>query len=80
METARRRANAVAMKISARNQIKGRVTAVRTGSIMAEVEVSIDPAALTAVITKNSVEALGLKEGDEVTVIIKSTEVMVGKD
>jgi molybdopterin-binding protein len=68
------------MKISARNQIRGRVTAVRTGSIMAEVEIAIDAAALTAVITKTSVDGLALREGDEVTVIVKSTEVMVGKE
>ena len=67
------------MEISARNQIKGRVTAVRPGTIMAEVEVTIEPAALTAVITRASVEHLGLKPGDEVTVIVKSTEVMIGK-
>ena len=68
------------MKISARNQIPGKITAVRTGSIMAEVEVAIDPAHITAAITRGSVEHLGLKEGDEVIVVIKSTEVMVGKE
>jgi molybdopterin-binding protein len=67
------------MEISARNQVKGRVKAVRTGSIMAEVEVEVDAADLTAVITKGSVERLGLKAGDSVTVIIKSTEVLIGK-
>ncbi len=67
------------MEISARNQIKGRIGAVRTGSIMAEVEVTIDAADITAVITRGSVEKLGLKEGDAVTVIVKSTEVMIGK-
>ena len=46
---------------------------------MAEVEVSVDATDLTAVITKNSVERLKLAEGDAVTVIIKSTEVMVAK-
>ncbi len=46
---------------------------------MAEVALQIEPAELTAVITRGSVERLELKEGDEVTVIIKSTEVMVGK-
>ncbi|MBD5634301.1 MAG: TOBE domain-containing protein [Candidatus Eremiobacteraeota bacterium] len=68
------------MKLSARNQIKGRITAVRTGSIMAEVEVAIDPGQITAAITRGSVENLDLKEGDEVVVVIKSTEVMVGKE
>jgi molybdopterin-binding protein len=71
---------AYGMKLSARNQITGRVTAVRTGSIMAEVEVAIEPATITAAITRGSVESLGLAEGDEVVVVIKSTEVMVGKE
>jgi molybdopterin-binding protein len=73
-------AKASDMKISARNQIPGKITAVRTGSIMAEVEVAIDPAHITAAITRGSVEHLQLKEGDEVIVVIKSTEVMVGKE
>lgn len=67
------------MEISARNQLRGRVTSVRTGTIMAEVAIAIEPADLTAVITGASVSRLGLQEGDEVTVIIKSTDVMLGK-
>jgi molybdopterin-binding protein len=67
------------LKLSARNQLRGRITAVRTGAIMAEVEVAIEAADVTAVITRHSVENLGLVEGDTVTVIIKSTEVMVAK-
>lgn len=46
---------------------------------MAEVAIAIEPADLTAVITGASVSRLGLQEGDEVTVIIKSTDVMLGK-
>ncbi len=67
------------MEISARNQVRGVVKAVRTGTIMAEVEVAVEPADLTAVITKGSVDRLGIKEGDSVLVIIKSTEVLIGK-
>jgi len=67
------------MEISARNQVPGRVKAVRTGSIMAEVEVEVAASDLTAVITKASVERLGLKEGDSVVVIVKSTEVLIAK-
>jgi molybdopterin-binding protein len=67
------------MEISARNQIRGRVTDVHGGEIMAEVEVEIDPATITAAITAASVKRLGLKVGDHVTVIIKSTEVLIGK-
>ena len=67
------------MEISARNQIRGRVTAVSTGGVMAEVEVAIEAATVTAAITAGSVERLGLKEGDSVVVIVKATEVMIGK-
>jgi molybdopterin-binding protein len=67
------------MELSARNQIRGRVKSVRTGSIMAEVEVEVEASEITAAITKSSVERLGLKQGDDVVVIIKSTEVIVGK-
>jgi molybdopterin-binding protein len=67
------------MELSARNQLTGRVTGVKTGAIMAEVAVDIEPAPVTATITRASVERLGLKDGDRVTVIIKSTEVMIGK-
>jgi len=67
------------MEISARNQIRGRVTNIHNGEVMAEVEVEIDPATITAAITAASVRRLGLNEGDHVTVIIKSTEVLIGK-
>ncbi len=46
---------------------------------MAEVDVEIDPSSVVAAITKSSVERLGLEAGDSVTVIVKSTEVMIGK-
>ena len=67
------------MQISARNQLRGRVTGVKTGAIMAEVEVTIEPATVTAVITKSSVDNLAIEPGDAVVVIIKSTDVIVGK-
>jgi molybdopterin-binding protein len=46
---------------------------------MAEVTVEVDAGEVVAAITRGSVESLGLKAGDRVTVIIKSTEVMIGK-
>ncbi len=67
------------MEISARNQIKGRVKSVSPGAVMAEVEVDIVPATITAAITASSVQRLGLKEGDNVVVIVKATEVIIGK-
>ncbi len=67
------------MEISARNQLQGTVTAVTLGTVMAEVIVDIGGQEVVAVITRSSVERLGVKQGDRVTVIIKSTEVMIGK-
>jgi molybdopterin-binding protein len=67
------------VELSARNQFKGRVTGVNLGAIMAEVLVDIEPSSVAAAITRASVERLGLKAGDSVTVIVKATEVMIGK-
>jgi len=67
------------MKLSARNQLRGRVTAVKSGVVMAEVEVQIEPGQVVAAITDTSREHLELEVGDEVTVVIKSTEVLIAK-
>ena len=67
------------MELSARNQLKGKVKSVRTGQIMAEVVVSVGANEIVAAITRDSVERLALKLGDDVTVVIKATEVMVAK-
>lgn len=67
------------MQLSARNQLKGAVKSVKTGSIMAEVVLDVAGQEIVAEITKASVERLQLKTGDQVTAIIKSTEVMIGK-
>ena len=68
------------MKLSARNQLNGKITNVELGAVIANVKIEItEPDTITAVITKESAEKLGLTEGDEVTAIIKSTEVIVGK-
>ena len=69
------------MELSARNQLKGKVESVTTGQVMASIKIKVeDPKTITAVITKESVEKLDIKEGDYITAIIKSTEVIVGKD
>jgi molybdopterin-binding protein len=68
------------MELSARNQIRGTVKAIVLGAVMAEVTVDIgNGQTITAAITRNSVERMNLAEGDDVVVIIKATEVMVGK-
>jgi molybdopterin-binding protein len=67
------------MEISARNQLRGRVTAISLGGVMAEVRIQVGPHEIVSVITRASAEGLGLQTGDEVVAIIKSTEVMIGK-
>jgi molybdopterin-binding protein len=68
------------MQLSARNQFQGTVKSVLLGGVMAEVVVDVGGQEFVSVITRTSSERLALKEGDTVTVIIKSTEVMVAKD
>jgi molybdopterin-binding protein len=70
----------VDMELSARNQLKGTITAIELGAVMADITVDIGSnQTLASAITKSSVERLGLKVGDSVVVIIKATEVMIGK-
>jgi molybdate transport system regulatory protein len=65
------------MEISARNKLKGTVTSVKLGTVMSEVVVDVGGQPIVAVITRDSAEGLGLKEGDPVTVVVKSTDVML---
>jgi len=68
------------LKLSARNRFKGKVVAVEKGVITAKVKVEVKmPVTITAVITKEAVEDLDIKIGDEVEAIMKSTEVMIAK-
>jgi len=67
------------MELSARNQLDGEVVSVKSGSVMAEVEVRVEAGTVVAAITDSSAKRLGLRSGDRVKVIIKATEVMIGK-
>ncbi len=67
------------MKITARNQLRGVVTSIKLGGVMAEVVVKVGENEIVSVVTRTSVEDLGLVKGDEVTAIIKSTEVMLAQ-
>jgi len=67
------------MELSARNQLSGTIKSVKSGAVMAEITVSVDAGLVTAAITDASREQMGLKEGDEVAVVFKSTEVMIAK-
>ena len=68
------------MKISARNQMKGKVLNIEEGDLIAKVKIQVEPATITAVITAEAVQSLDIKENDKVMAIIKATEVMIGKE
>jgi len=67
------------MEISARNQLRGQVTDIKLGGVMAEVRVQVGQSEIVSVITRGAAEALGIKVGDEVVAIVKATAVMLGK-
>lgn len=69
------------MKISARNQLKGRITRIVHGPVGAEVTVSVAGGAeIVSVITESSARDLGLKEGQDVYAVIKASSVMIATD
>jgi molybdopterin-binding protein len=68
------------LRLSARNQLVGTVSAISVGEVMATVRATLgDGQNITAAITTESVRELDLVVGDEVVVVVKSTEVMIGK-
>ena len=68
------------MKLSARNQIKGKVVDVKKGATTSHVRIDVGHGVvITSSITNEAVDDLGLKVGDDATAIIKASDVMVGK-
>jgi molybdopterin-binding protein len=68
------------MPLSARNQLPGVIEEIQLGSIMARIVVKVGANLIESVITRQSAEEMGLKKGDSVRVVVKSTEVMIQKD
>ena len=72
---------AVGLKLSARNRLKGVVEEVEKGAVAAKVRIRISmPVEVTALISKEAVEELDIQVGDKVEAVIKATEVMVAKE
>ena len=65
------------MKLSARNQIPARITAIHAGEAIANVELDANGVRLVASITVEAVQQLGLAEGANVTAVIKASDVIV---
>ena len=68
------------MSISARNHLKGKITDVKLGDVMAHITIKVGQNVIESVITRQSAEEMGLRKGDMVTAVVKATEVMVSKD
>lgn len=68
------------MKISARNQLKGTVTAVEKGPVSSKVKIDVGGGTIiTSTVTSETVEELGLVIGDSVVAIVKASDVLIGK-
>ncbi len=68
------------MSISARNHLKGKITGLKLGDVMAHVTIKVGQNIIESVITRQSAEEMNLKKGDTVTAVVKATEVMVSKE
>jgi molybdopterin-binding protein len=68
------------MSISARNKLKGKISEIKLGDVMAEVTIRVGQNIIDAIITRRSAEELNLNKGDAVVAVIKATEVMVSKE
>jgi molybdopterin-binding protein len=69
----------MALQVSARNQLPGKVVSVKLGNVMAQIDLQVGDNHVVAAITRESALELNLQEGDEVIALIKSTDVMIGK-
>lgn len=68
------------MKLSARNQISGKIVSITPGAVNGSIKVDIGGGnIITANITEEAIAELGLAAGETVTVVIKASDVMIGK-
>jgi molybdopterin-binding protein len=65
--------------LSARNQLKGKITEILLGEVMAHITVKVGQNIIESIITRRSANEMKLKKGDTVTVTVKATEVMIAK-
>jgi molybdopterin-binding protein len=77
--TRRRPAGGKIVMLSGRNQLRGFVEEVRVEGLLAQVKLRVGDQSLTAIITRDAVDELRLRRGDEAVAVIKATEVMVAR-
>jgi molybdopterin-binding protein len=75
----RRRSGGVIVTLSGRNQLRGIVDEVRVEGLLAQVRLRVGDQMLTAIITRDAVDELKLRRGDEALAVVKATEVMVAR-
>ena len=68
------------MKISARNRLKGTIVEITKGATTAHVRIQIEGSVITASITNEAVDELGLSVGDEAYAVVKASDVMIAID
>jgi molybdopterin-binding protein len=68
------------MKISARNRLKGKIVEVKKGATTAHIRLDVNGTIVTASITNEAVDELGLKAGQDAYAIVKASDVMIGLD
>lgn len=76
----RRTASGVLIALSGRNRLSGVVEEVRRDGLLAQVRLRVGNQLLTAVITRDALDELRLKRGDEAVAVVKATEVMLGRE
>ena len=76
----RREAPAIIMSLSGRNRLRGFVEEVRIEGLLGQVRLRVGDQTLTAVVTRDAIDELKLRRGDDALAIIKSTEVMIARE
>lgn len=72
--------NPMGEEISGRNKLVGKISSIKRDAIMAQVNMDVGEIKITAIITRDALDALSLKVGDAATALIKATEVMIIKE
>jgi molybdopterin-binding protein len=73
------RSDGTIVTLSGRNQLRGIVEEVRVEGLLAQVKLRVGDQSLTAIITRDAVDELKLRRGDEALAVIKATEVMIAR-
>jgi molybdopterin-binding protein len=74
-----RQSGGAIVTLSGRNQLRGIVEEVRVEGLLAQVRLRVGDQSLTAIITRDAVDELKLKRGDDALAVVKATEVMIGR-